>query len=96
VSLSSDQSASLDEMDFLRFWGVFGSMSGSEVVDHSDPLLGETSLLDGAESSDELGGPILNMVAVLCGEKMMRKVVVLSERESCECAGRDVVVAMMS
>jgi hypothetical protein len=65
-------------------------------VDHSDPLLGEMSLLDGAESSDELGGPILNMALVLCGEKMMRRVVMLGERESCRCAGRDVVVAMMS
>jgi len=66
VSLSSDQYASsLVEKDLARFWGVFGSISGSEVVDHSDPLLGETSLLDGSEPLDELSGPIWNMVAML-------------------------------
>lgn len=34
-------------------------------MDHSDPLLGETSLLDCPEPDDELGGPMLNMMAAL-------------------------------
>lgn len=65
VSLSSDQDASLDEMAFARFMGVHDLVRGSDVVDHSDPLLGEWSLLDGSESLADLGGPIWNMVTVL-------------------------------
>ncbi|KAG9679804.1 hypothetical protein KCU87_g346, partial [Aureobasidium melanogenum] len=64
VSLSSDQYISLNDLDDACFLGVFGLVRGSEVVDHSDPLLGETSLLDGQEPDDELGGPMLNMMAV--------------------------------
>lgn len=68
MSLSSDQSASLDEMEFARFLGVHGLVRGSEVVDHSDPLLGELSLLYGSGSLVELGGSIGNMVVVAYGE----------------------------
>lgn len=75
MSLSSDQYDSKDDLDEARFLGVFGLVRGSEFVDHSDPLLGETSLLDCPEPDDELGGPMLNMMAVLI-ERMARRIVV--------------------
>lgn len=54
-------------------------------MDHSDPLLGETSLLDCPEPDDELGGPMLNMTAVLYGgegEKVCCETEKEEERES--------------
>lgn len=93
VSLSSDQYASLDAVDDTRFLGVFGLVRGSEVVDHSDPSLGETSLLDGQEPDDELGGPMWNMMAVLYGEDSKKSCCEVKS-EYCDCAEREVNVML--
>lgn len=93
MSLSSDQYISLNDLDDACFLGVFGLVRGSEVVDHSDPLLGETSLLDGQEPDDELGGPMLNMMAVPCGENCKKSCCEVKS-ESCNCAGREAEVKL--